>query len=174
MLASDQSSGPFLTPQVKMSRRKRRTSDLDYSPPLRRKLADLTDTSSIEHSTSGSILPTSTGPHKALCIFSWNVNGIQPLLRRPISAFFPSKGNPAQKKPLSPLKSFLERHGWPQILCLQEVKITPSDTGTVRSIQAAIEGRDESPETACTAFFCLPSNRYNAKGFGGKIYGVAH
>lgn len=97
-------------------------------------------------------------------IFSWNVNGIGPLLQQRLSF---------EAAPLSPLRSFLKRHCWPQALCLQEVKINSKDTATQRRLQhAANQGRtDQEPTYA--VHFSLPRDKYNATGFGGRIHGVA-
>jgi exonuclease III len=79
--------------------------------------------------------------------------------------------------PASPsLRAFLKRNHWPQILNLQEVKINPSDEVTKSAVQNAVNRRasdieDEGPEY--TVRFCLPRDKYNAKGFGRKVYGVA-
>ena len=164
----------LLSMTEKMSSRKRNISNVDFDPPpLRRKLADRAELSSDTQPAPGSSLSNSPAKHKMIRIFAWNVNGIQPLITRPISSFFQAEGSPTQDKALAPLKSFLKRHNWPHILCLQEVKISPSDRATTRSIQTAIGGLEEPPETAYTAHFCLPSDKHNAKGFGGKVYGVA-
>src|SRR5258708_40186377 len=84
------------------------------SPPaLRRKLPRTTD--SIHVATTW---PSIAGAAQ-VCICSWNVNGIGPLLQKQLS-FDPGS--------LPPLRALLKRHQWPQLLCLQEVKISPKDT----------------------------------------------
>ncbi|KIW15339.1 hypothetical protein PV08_05385 [Exophiala spinifera] len=98
-------------------------------------------------------------------IFSWNVNGIGPLLQKQLS--FGS--GPA----LSPLRTFLKRHAWPQFLCLQEVKISSKDTATQRRLQAAANEGVASDEPCYTLHVSLPRDKYNATGFGGKVHGVA-
>lgn len=106
---------------------------------------------------------------QALRIFSWNVNGIEPLVQRPITAFFGSRSSLD-----SPLRTFLRRHAWPEILCLQEVKIKPSDIVTQRSVEAAANNsKDSESEPRYIVKFCLPRDKHNAGGFGGKLYGVA-
>ncbi|KAI9701224.1 MAG: hypothetical protein M1836_001893 [Candelina mexicana] len=146
-------------------------------PPTKRRRLSPSTTSSQEPSPPLRPKP----PPNHLRIFSWNVNGINPLLQPPLTTFF----NPTSTKPISttppksPLRAFLARHAYPQILCLQEVKISPKDTATQRSVERAanpskhptsIEG-DKGPRYVVK--FCLPRDKYNAKGFGGKVYGVA-
>lgn len=94
------------------------------------------------------------------------------------------------------LRLALQRYRWPHILFLQEIKIQLGDAKTMGAVRQAIndvlvtqdEGQskmqvdsvpDESmhrledggPEYA--VHFNLPADPYNAKGFGGKVYGVA-
>lgn len=74
------------------------------------------------------------------------------------------------------MRAFLQRNHWPQILNLQEVKINPSDEVTKSAVQKAVNRRtsdtdDTGPEY--TVRFCLPRDKYNARGFGRKVYGVA-
>jgi len=59
---------------------------------------------------------------------------------------------------------------------LQEVKINPSDEATKRAVKTAInrnrnDAGDDGPEYDVK--FCLPSDKFNARGFGRKVYGVA-
>lgn len=73
------------------------------------------------------------------------------------------------------LRNFLRRHDWPQILHLQEVKINPSDESTKAAVRYAVNncrsGPDDGPPYV--VHFCLPRDKYNANGFGKKVYGVA-
>lgn len=103
-----------------------------------------------------------------LTIFSWNVNGIEPLIQRPISSFFDSASEAA-----SPIRSFLKRHGWPDMVCLQEVKIRPSDVQTQRALEKAVARSSQATEPDYLVKFCLPQDRHNAGAFGGRMYGVA-
>ncbi|ETS87087.1 hypothetical protein PFICI_00915 [Pestalotiopsis fici W106-1] len=103
-----------------------------------------------------------------------------------------SKGDredPAKEGPAS-LRLVLGRYGWPQIFCLQEVKVKPGDSKTMEAIRQAVNDpigsnyepvqsgksttaslSDGGPEYKVE--FNLPADPYNAKGFGGKVYGVA-
>jgi len=171
-------------------RKRSRAEEREISPPpLRRKLhhePDLT-ASSPQVTRSKSV---GRGSQKAIKtrfeIISWNVNGISHLLPRSqksIKAFFSSSSSrqnterdtddedqvsdPANS--LSPLRKFLKRHHFPQIICLQEVKISAKDEKTRKAVErAANEG--EGPEYHLS--FELPRDKFNATGWGGKVYGV--
>lgn len=120
-------------------------------------------------------------PNNELRIFSWNINGIQPFIQKPITSFFrkksPSSSNSsktkvaADDKPTASLRDFLRRHHWPTVLFLQEVKINPDDEATKSAVQRAVRSSKEA-EPDYTAHFCLPSDPHNARGFGRKVYGV--
>ena len=73
------------------------------------------------------------------------------------------------------LRAILKRMQWPQILNLQEVKINPSDEATKRAVEKAVNQSathpDDGPEY--TVRFSLPRDKYNARGWGRKVYGVA-
>ena len=95
------------------------------------------------------------------------------------------------------LRALLARHGWPHILLLQEVKIRPNDSKVIEAVRKAINdslsesgfrmfhldrrklaegayiGKLTDGGPAYDAQFNLPRDLHNAKGFGGKIYGVA-
>lgn len=143
--------------------RKRRIFDDDRPispPPLRRKL------------NSESELKK---PSTSFEIISWNVNGVGPFLAAEtpqITSFFnktqtlPLEGN---DKEAYSLRNFLRRHNWPEMLGLQEVKINPNDESTKRALKRAANV-GEGP--SYTAHFSLPRDRFNAKGFGGKVHGV--
>ena len=102
-------------------------------------------------------------------IFSWNVNGIEPLIQKPIDAF--SGAKPSGD---SPIRAFLRRHAWPEVLCLQEIKIKPTDVVTQRAVELAVKSYGTSKnEPNYIVKFCLPTDAHNARAFGGKMYGVA-
>ncbi|KAJ9667147.1 hypothetical protein H2201_002667 [Coniosporium apollinis] len=158
--------------------------DRDVSPPpsKRRKLS--TPTLDTDLTTSVNHLP-SRDTTDTLRIFAWNINGISPFIQsaKPITSFFPrthpttqpTKNNSSPPSiPTASLRAFLRRHDWPHALLLQEVKINPKDERTKRAVQAAINstnGSDGGP--TYTTHFTLPRDPHNAKGFGGKVYGVA-
>jgi exonuclease III len=128
------------------------------SPPaLRRKLS---------RSTDGGRELTAATPLKSdhVRIFSWNVNGVGPLLQKPLS--FTSNA-------VTPLRDFLRRHGFPQLLCLQEVKINAKDSATQRQLELAANQGRTGDEPTYSSEFSLPRDKYNATGFGGKVHGVA-
>lgn len=112
-------------------------------------------------------------PISALRLFSWNINGISPFIQQPITSFFTSN-KATESRPQASLRDFLQRHGFPSILFLQEVKINPSDSATLNAVSRAIKRSASESDTNPDYFghFCLPSDKYNATGFGRKVYGV--
>lgn len=87
---------------------------------------------------------------------------------QPTIASFLQPGTP----PSCPLRVFLRRHSYPQVICLQEVKVSPTDLKTQRVLERVVDGsKDDGP--AYTVHLSLPRDKHNARGFGGKLYGVA-
>lgn len=126
---------------------------------------------------------------RCIRIFSWNVNGVQSFLppsTAPITSFF--KPVPRQtpnsttvsETPSSvgsPLRAFLARHGWPEVLFLQELKISRRDHKTTAALLSALNtplgsGDTISAASRYTLDTNLPRDRFNARGFDGKLYGV--
>lgn len=112
-----------------------------------------------------------------LTIYSWNVNGIGPLVQRPITSFFEPSSSAGGSKGSTfstGLRDTLRRYSWPTMLFLQEVKIAPEDASTLRAVERAVlPSADDPPESpSYKAFFCLPRDKHNARGFGRKVYGV--
>ncbi|KAI5208848.1 DNase I-like protein [Aureobasidium subglaciale] len=104
-----------------------------------------------------------------LQVYSWNINGIQPFIQRPITSFFrpkssTSKGPKGDAPTTASLRDFLRRHDWPTILCLQEVKIKPDDKATKSAVQKAVKST-VAGEPDYEAHFCLPTDPHNARGF---------
>ena len=95
-------------------------------------------------------------------VVSWNVNGVGPFFQRKLDAV---NGYP--------LRSKLLKLGWPQLCGLQEVKISPNDTATQRRLQNAANDGSRPGEPTYKIVFSLPRDPHNAKGFGGKVHGVA-
>ncbi|KAI6800998.1 DNase I-like protein [Hortaea werneckii] len=129
-------------------------------PPKRRKL-------------SPSDAKQQESDQNVLTIYSWNVNGIQPLIQQPITSFFSPKDS-HQKGNDTSLRGFLRRHDWPTFLFLQEVKISPDDSTRVRALEKAVR-RDKktgNAEPDYVAHVNLPSDKFNARGYGRKLYGV--
>ena len=121
-------------------------------------------------------------------IISWNVNGISHLLpptQKTVRSFFPrssKKGDPldtddeaedGDARREAPLRRFLRRHQFPEVVCLQEVKISARDEKTRGALERAAncQGKGNGGR-GYTAWFELPRDRYNATGWGGKVYGV--
>jgi len=139
--------------------------DREISPPplKRRRRADATV---VEQQIESHTPPT-------LRLFSWNINGISPFIQQPITSFFTSdKSSPPQYQ--ASLRDFLRRQGFPTLLFLQEVKINPSDTASQKAVSGAVRRSPSEPETNpdYVTHFCLPHGKYNATGFGRKVYGV--
>ena len=125
-------------------------------------------------STSAETSPSVFG--NDLTLYSWNVNGIAPFIQPAITSFFRSKGgkDPKQNVTKASLRDFLRRHHWPMMVFLQEVKINPDDSATLHAVERAVkrQGNEPSDSPEYEAHFCLPSDKYNARSFGRKVYGV--
>lgn len=125
---------------------------------------------------NASMIPLSANTTR---IFAWNINGIASFLQTSIVGFFKKtdRSSPGGDSVVKhSLRSFLKRNHWPQVVNLQEVKINPSDQATIRAVKTAVNRDrndldDDSPEYDVR--FCLPSDKFNARGFGRKVYGVA-
>ncbi|KUI74507.1 hypothetical protein VM1G_10105 [Cytospora mali] len=127
----------------------------EISPPptKRRKLAAVPSFSNEPIGTKPQVM--TTGSTRCIRIFSWNINGIQSFLpesTEPITSFF--KPAVQQQK--------RARDGKPA---------TP--TALLATINAS-SGLDD-PKLPCTTYTLdinRPRDKFNAKGFGGKLYGV--
>lgn len=139
------------------------------SSQLKRKLSSVTRSVSpprVRRRTSPPEHPAAPIPSKNIStFFSWNVNGINPLLQKKLDF---SRTNATY-----PLRTFLHDHDWPCILALQEVKISSVDTKTQRLLEAAANSGNKPDEPTYTTHFSLPRDKHNATGFGGKVHGVA-
>lgn len=144
------------------------------SPPL---LSTLT-------SSSAHDLP-STSSVSSLRIYSWNINGIGPFLPPslpPITNFLkPASGSNTSSKPTPPepsLQAKPKRWKWPHILCLQEVKIAPTDTKTQASIRRVVntpldpDDENNPNRHLYDAHFYLSRDQHNVTDLEGKVYNV--
>jgi exonuclease III len=173
--------------------------DREVSPPplKRRKLAAIDES---DESTIREDIPSGTAqtPHmspaarpltnttlKAIRIFSWNINGLQPFIpasAAPITSYFkPLRQDGAaalDHGAANLLRAFLARHDWPEVLLLQELKISPTSesrlaSALVSTLNTSMGPKDEvTPERSYTVEFVLPRDKYNAAAFQGKLYGV--
>jgi exonuclease III len=155
----------------------------DISPPpaKRRKTAAQTSASTKRQTLK---VPEALPPLGAnsFRVFSWNVNGITPFLQNSITSFFPTSKSRSGGDGIPPasLRGFLQRHDWPAILCLQEVKIALTDVKTQDAVRAAVNSRvstesaSDEPGPSYEAHFTLPNDPHNARGLrgSGKVYGV--
>lgn len=174
--------------------------DREVSPPpiKRRRLATSSDSTIKDDISVG---PAQKLPHsdaarplgnptfKTIRIFSWNINGIQPFIPAsavPITSYFkPLRPDAADVLPTTDhgasnlLRAFLSRHDWPEVLFLQELKISPTSGSRISSallstLNSSMGPEDEvTPGRSYTVDFVLPRDKHNAKAFQGKLYGVA-
>ena len=149
-----------------------------HSPPEALKEQDVIPSAIIPPPTS---LPSAVPTSRSLRLYSWNINGIQSFLppsTPQITNFFTSSSNVKPRPSQPDLHSNLQRWNWPHILFLQEVKIAPRDTKTPgllrRIVNAPLdhEHQDLPTEQLYDSHLCLPRDKHNGTGFGGKIYGV--
>lgn len=94
-----------------------------------------------------------------MIVLSSNINGIQAFLppaTAPITSFFkpvsqePKPNQTEQTAFSNPLRSFLKRHHWPEILFLQEIKMSPADQKTPASMLSTVNtslGKDDAPSS---------------------------
>ncbi|ORY06378.1 Endonuclease/exonuclease/phosphatase [Clohesyomyces aquaticus] len=135
---------------------------------------------------SRSLSTSITADPNSFRVFSWNINGITPFLQNPITSYFHAPESPHHRnentRPAS-LRGFLQRHNWPAVLFLQEVKISRTDTKTQDAVKAAVNtrivsergaGSDAKEAPQYEVYFTLPNDRHNARGLrnSGKVYGV--
>ncbi|KAB5583408.1 Endonuclease/exonuclease/phosphatase [Coniochaeta sp. 2T2.1] len=125
-------------------------------------------------------------------IISWNINGLQPFIpasAAPITSYFKPIRSPDEASSVTPAdhgqqhissspRAFLSRHNWPEVLFLQELKISPTSEGRISAALSATLntplGPDDevTPQNSYTVDMVLPRDRFNAWGFGGRLYGV--
>jgi len=128
------------------------------------------------------------GDRNSFRLFSWNINGIDAFLppqhTKIISFFKPTTPNSGNGPPRDPfftppnsLRLFLARHGWPEVVFLQELKIKPSDSHVLASLLASLNSplnpQDRlADDRTYNLDAVLPRDRFNTKVFQGKLYGV--
>ncbi|KAB5585715.1 Endonuclease/exonuclease/phosphatase [Coniochaeta sp. 2T2.1] len=125
-------------------------------------------------------------------IVSWNINGLQPFIpasAAPITSYFKPIRSPDEASSVTPadhgqhhnsssLRAFLSRHNWPEVLFLQELKISPTSASRISAALSATLntplGPDDevTPRNSYTVDMVPPRDRFNARGFGGRLYGV--
>ncbi|KAK3353304.1 Endonuclease/exonuclease/phosphatase [Lasiosphaeria hispida] len=167
--------------------------DISPPPPKRQKLQAAEDKKEIRQ--EGSFSSPRTAPDQGTVrLFTWNINGIAPFLPQPessqkITSFFKPSTTPTSSKsrrsptllsdscPQPPLQSFLSRHNYPEVLFLQELKISPSKITAISALVSALNTAPSSssplPSNRTYTFHpILPRDRHNARGFNGALYGV--
>ena len=75
------------------------------------------------------------------------------------------------------LATCIKRWEYPSVICLQEVKISPTDAKTQQAVRQSVKSvtsaaANQDYNVGYTAHFSLPRDKFNARGFGGKVYGV--
>ncbi|KAG8530155.1 uncharacterized protein KY384_005638 [Bacidia gigantensis] len=168
------------------------SSPLVSPPPLKRRRVSLPErpcvaiSSDISDPGEHGVSSRGSCPPHALRVFSWNVNGIDPFLpdnTPKITTFLSSP--PQTEKPTThqSIRASLLDWSWPHIVCLQEVKIAPTDIKTQAAFKRQVntslavendgDHDGESPQDHhYDVHFSLPRDKYNATGFGGKVHGV--
>jgi exonuclease III len=147
-------------------------------PPLKRRRLQVSE--SKETSDTTMALP------QTIRVISWNINGLQPFVpasAAPITSYFKPIGQSEADTdvghgPHNSLRGFLSRHNWPEVLFLQELKISPASqtrlfAAIVSTLNTPLGPKDEvTPQRSYTVDMVLPRDKFNAKGFQGKLYGV--
>jgi len=162
-----------------------KTQPISPPPPKRRRLSGPTSTPAPPR-REPSIRPPAPNH---LRIYSWNIDGIAPFLQRPITSFFkkdpdPKTNNNGTEKDIeNSLRECLKRWKWPELVCLQEVKIRHDDEATKRAVEKAVNNtRNVDGKDGCDdddggpgymVRFCLPRDGFDARGCAGRVYGVA-
>jgi exonuclease III len=160
----------------------------DISPPpvKRRKLAlaepSMPSGLAAELESKDAVTADSMSSPRTIRIFSWNINGVGPYLpaqSTKITSFFkPSDpSQPALQVKADGLRAFLSRHGWPEALFLQELKIQQGNTKALAALLASLNTPLNPNDTLTdsrtyTLDAVLPRDKHNARGFQGKLYGV--
>ncbi|CCC09103.1 hypothetical protein SMACR_03068 [Sordaria macrospora] len=159
-------------------------------------------------STLQSADPSTSSPpsRDSFRIFSWNIDGLKTFLPSlaPYSGKFTSafrgarasrdalkaNGSPTADLPSTPtakellgsastLRAFLSRHNWPEVLFLQELKISRRKgpfflTELLETLNTPLNAADTVFEDrAYTLNAVLPRDRQNCTAFAGYMYGVA-
>jgi exodeoxyribonuclease III len=107
-----------------------------------------------------------------LRLMSWNIENLPPALgitaspaRGPARLDATGKAGSCISRARAHLYEIMTQFGWPDMLCLQEVRIRPSDQTAIARMKSALPGY------VCQ--YALASDPQNAKFRGGRAYGVA-
>jgi exodeoxyribonuclease III len=95
---------------------------------------------------------------RTLRFISWNIENLLPALG------IPSR-TPRRRPPRAHLIEIMQQLSWPDLLCLQEVRVRPGDQAHVEAMNDALPGY------ACHHALC--DDPRNARFRGGRAYGVA-
>ena len=105
---------------------------------------------------------TAGSSRQTLRIVSWNIENLAPALR---PADPPAAPRARKRKFVPELYDMAERLGFPDVLCLQEVRIRPADAALCTAMRAALPGY------VCHA--ALADDPVNVRFRGGRAHGVA-
>ena len=152
-------------------------------PPLKRRRLSVTQSTS--HIEPLQVRDGKNGRGVSVRLYFWNINGITPFLppdTPAITNYFATASPAVKKEPrrsLKPsLRACLRQWQWPQILGLEEVKISQTDSKTQIAVRRSVNTPLEDEVDGDIAIprydvhFSLPRDKHNATGFGGKVHGV--
>lgn len=115
------------------------------------------------HSPSSAVPPSPPGTTK---ILSWNVETPVPFLELTARKAGPSTEKPASN--LSLLRDLIARHGFPEFVCLQEVRARQTDKEWIASLKAAPNGDGDEPQY--TTYTSLNRATRGQRHFGVVTY----
>jgi exonuclease III len=158
-------------------------------PPLKRRKLQANEAAEGKQSLPSKPDTTAMPPPRTIRVISWNINGLQPFIpasAAPITSYFKplrqregqAGADPDPRGPHNSLRAFLSRHNWPEVLFLQELKISPASesrlsAALLATLNTPLGPEDEvSPERSYTVDMVLPRDKFNARGFQGRLYGV--
>ncbi|TPX58317.1 hypothetical protein SpCBS45565_g08033 [Spizellomyces sp. 'palustris'] len=118
-----------------------------------------------------------TLPHRdpnIITVFSWNIENlvpyIQPPSTKPITAYF-APSRPKVPRHAPSLRNILHHFNYPDIFCLQEIRLRPKDTALI--LQAEQAANDPTSQIRYKCYTCLANDPLNVRFRGGRMYGVA-
>ncbi|KNC98012.1 uncharacterized protein SPPG_06431 [Spizellomyces punctatus DAOM BR117] len=107
-------------------------------------------------------------------VFSWNIENlvpyIQPPSTKPITSYF-APTRPKVPRHTPSLRSILHHFNYPDIFCLQEIRLRPKDTALI--LQAEQAAKDPTSQIGYKCYTCLANDPLNVRFRGGRMYGVA-
>ncbi|KAK3399939.1 Endonuclease/exonuclease/phosphatase [Sordaria brevicollis] len=172
-------------------------------PPLKRRKLTQTPGQALDSTRASSTLQRPNHGRNSFRVFSWNINGIRAFLssarsnNKKITSYFArsTKTQNASNTDEPPgtsrirtvpndedlngspysLRAFLSRNGWPEVLFLQELKL--SSPALLPELLSALNtplnnADDVSDDRTYTLDTSLARDKHNVKAWGGNLYGV--